>query len=335
MKDESEIKRSSGGTGGLPASVSDGIAQSAKRSFEDLRSQAELGNEDYAVYENKSFVTRVLSYALRGGIAGLILGVGIWTLQGIAALFHSDPEVVQSPADEPPPLESLAAAELMAGAWNFMDEGWSISAELLAEEDARQAFSASTVSIPPVLHSATNHHGDELLAVIKQRATRTRDGKLWRYAVSQGGCEMQVYATDTKPEIFQHAALLVPYGDSQTWLMRFHPDAGESAPAKSELSPLPASVPSRLLCQRKNSAGEVFCQLLRVQATYAELLRALHRDRWEIDEPSGKVGSGFVTIHVHRAAESFWMVASSFEDDPSLRVLIVHDLPNPITSNKN
>lgn len=274
---------------------------------------------------------RLLSYALRAVVAGVILGVAVWTLEGIVALFQPGEVATSTVAigsnNAPSPLAPLVQTDVMSGAWNFMDQGWDISAELLDVAEAERLLKENdNAAATPTPSADAGRRGEALLAAIKSQAERSRVGDLWRYSLARNGCAMEVYATAEEAERFQHAVTLVPYGDDQAWLLRFVPGNSLAIDEPGIETPMPAAVPAKLLCARRDGSGEILCQLWSVDTPLVDLLNALARDGWEIDRPSGERDSSFVTIHIRRAEDSYSLVAAAFESDSALRVLVVHDV---------
>jgi hypothetical protein len=273
------------------------------------------------------------SWALRGGIAGLVIWISLWSLQGISALFQSPPpppQVAEKPAFNP--ISALSLSNLDSGAWQFLDSSSSLSAQTLPISNAE----ASLLELPST-QLVTNHsltdQSQDLLKLLKAHGKATRRADFNQYRLDQLGIRIVGFTQPGPPERLIALRWLIPLGEDKAWLIvqtssnssSPSPPVTESSSTSTVSTVIPAQILHRLLARRTDDSGKTFCQLIVAESPLPDLLDQLRRNSWKFDAPPNHLSSGFVTIYLTRRSDAFWMVVSPVADSTSLWILLLRD----------
>lgn len=284
----------------------------------------------------KPLTRTALSWAARGGIAGLVIWIALWSLQGISALFHdasSPPPVAEPPTFNP--TSALSLAQFDSGAWQFLDGPGTLSTQTLSTSEA-EAKLLEIPSTDPSGDLSDTAQSSDLLKLLKEYGTRTRRSDIDQYTLNQFGIRIVAFVHPKPDERLVAVRWLIPQGEEKAWLITQTLDADSSPsppnpPTTSEPSIIPPQIPQRLLAHRTDARGETICRLIIADTTFPDLLDQLQRNSWKFDAPPDNWRSGFVTIYLQRQSEAYWMVVTPVADSTSLRVLLLREnsLPSP------
>ncbi|MFO1019424.1 MAG: hypothetical protein U0903_01800 [Planctomycetales bacterium] len=267
-------------------------------------------------------------WGVRGGIAGLVIWLAWWSMQGISALVAT-PVVENRPASAPiTPLEVLREPDLSGGMWQFLDEGGEMDAQILPRKNASSEILASPPQLAALAETAKgspNPRGDELLRLLKRNGKMRGAGVFQRYHLKQWGHEIVAYTLPKPEERLVLVRLLVPYGTERAWLIDYALQGKPAGSLSAASSPLPEKIPQRLICQRMDGSGKVFSQLFVIEGKLPDLLEGLRQNSWEFDKSPKPDTSEFVTIHLARRSESYWVIVTPLPGGSRLRILLVRD----------
>lgn len=292
----------------------------------------------------KPLTRTAFSWVLRGGVAGLLIWVTLWSLQGISALFQSPPPPVER--DERPsfnPAAAFSQSKLDSGSWQFLDAPFSYSARTLPTAQARKSFLELPEADLPTEFTSTNQSRD-LLKLLKSYGSHSKREDFHQYSLDQLGIQILAFTkpgTSEQPEQIVSFRWLIPMGEGQSWLITQAP-AGNSAHSSASsvnTSDSPSIIPSQIshrpLAVRTDDSGKIFSQLILAETTLPDLLDQLQRNSWKFDAPPDHLSSGFVTIYLQRQSEAFWMLITPADDSTSLRILLLRDDTLPPSSATN
>lgn len=274
--------------------------------------------------ESPSLGRRIVSWAFRGGVAGLILWLSVWSLQGISAFVR--PVTATQPDAKPEfnPLQFTQSLDLASGAWQFLDDGGDISAAALSAPEAERRILALPAVTFDDNRSQTGEFQD-VLHVMRLQGEVTAAGGLWRFSLQQMGFHVVAFTRDQAGRNLLAIRWLIPLGHDKFWLVEQTPSDRKHAVTSKAKTIIPRSITSRVLAMRSDKAGNQICQLIQVDSSLAVLLGELGQEGWQIEAPMGELKPGFATIYLSRQAASCWMVASPNSDATSLRILILND----------
>ncbi len=284
----------------------------------------------------KPLTRTAISWAARGGLAGLVIWISLWSLQGISALFHdaSSPP----PVEEPPtfnPTSVLSLAQLDSGAWQFLGAPGTVSTQSLSTSAAE----AKLLELPSTDQShdvSVTPQSQDLLKLLKEFGSKTNRSGIDQYTLDQFGIRIVAFVKPKRDEQLLGVRWLIPQGEEKSWLITQTLENNSGAtptnsPTATSASILPPQIPQRLLAHRTDAQGETICRLIIADTTFPDLLDQLQRNSWKFDAPPDNLRSGFVTIYLRRQSEAYWMVVTAVADSTSLRVLLLREnsLPSP------
>lgn len=308
---------------------------------------------------HKPLTRTAFSWVLRGGIAGLLIWITLWSLQGVSALFQSPPPPVER--DERPafnPISAFSPEKLNSGTWQFLDAPFTFSARTLPGDHARKSF----LELPDAdlaTEIASTDQSRDLLKLLKTYGTRSKRQGFNQYSLDQLGIQILAFtrphptqqpgSTEQPGSIEQPQRAeqivsfrwLIPMGEDQFWLITQAPTGNSAHTSASSANPsgspsiLPTQISHRPLAVRTDDSGKIFSQLILAETSLPDLLDQLQRNSWKFDAPPDHLRSGFVTIYLQRRSEAFWMLITPVDDSPSLRILLLRDDSLPPTSATN
>lgn len=275
----------------------------------------------------------LIAWAIRGGLAGLLVWISLWSLQGISALFHSPPPPV---AEQPDfnPASALSLARFDSGAWQFLDSEESVSLETLPDSEAKRRWEQAPEH-PGSQSLFPEKQSTHILELLKRSGTKKTHPGYRQYSLEYGGIHLAALIRDAEPSEIVSLRWLIPLGAGKSCLVTKPAAPGHSARtnlATSALEPvLPSRIPQQLLAVRSDDHGRTLCQSLNVSMSLVDLLDQLRKNSWKVDAPAHEVERGFVRIYITRETDAFWLLANPSPSSSSLRILLLRDdRPTPL-----
>jgi hypothetical protein len=256
-----------------------------------------------------------------------------WTIQGISALAR--PAIIEQPPSKPVfnPIEMLNAQDLDAGAWQFLDPHYDLSAEFLSIAEAQ----AKIVELPrasiAMLPTMSRQHKD-LMKLLQTQGKKVSAGPYWQYSLQQQGFQVVAFKLRGAEDHLVSVRWMIPITAQKMWLLEQSPHDGTSSTNTKMATIIPGQVPHHLLAQRVDGTGLPYCQLIVVDMALIPLLEELHNDAWETSVPEHDTETEIATIHLVRGNAGYWMVASSIANSKSIRVLLIRDSTRPPSESK-
>jgi hypothetical protein len=271
-----------------------------------------------------SLIRTACSWGVRGALAGFVIWVCFWTIQGISALAR--PAIIEQQPSEPVfnPIEMLNAQDLDAGAWQFLDPQYDLSAEFVSIAEAQ----AKIIELPRVSEGMppklSRQHKD-LLKLLQTQGKKVSAGPYWRYSLQQQGFQVVAFKRRGVEDELVSVRWMIPITAQKMWLLEQSPHDGTSSKSEKMTTIIPDQVPHHLLAQRVDGTGLPYCQLVVVDVALIPLLEELHKNAWETSVPEHDTDTEIATIHLVRGNAGYWMVASSIPNSKSIRLLLIRD----------